>query len=209
MATYRSLQHYLDDILDFAFDNAGLASIARTVIGPKVEKDILAHAQQGNYLGGNYANKGYSEATLPAFFFGDLQKSGGSWKIQSSKFNTTVNPNSSQLIWRHAGKDPSKATAFLIGGYAEFRRLAGRSTSFVNLTFTGRMLSSVSYKVRTKPNGVEISVGAGSGEQDKAYYTDKQREWLGLTALEELSARKTVSRELNKRVTKFPNASIR
>lgn len=176
-----SFKDVVEDTLEAAFGNAALLSAARRVLAPQITIEITQHAQEGLFLGGGTHDDDpfYSETTLPAFFLGDLQKSGGSWQLQSTELNTTVTPKDSDLIWRDSDGD-GEPTALLLGGYKEFRRLSGRSTDFVNLTFTGKMLNSVRSSASVQGGNVKIETGATGRQQQKAGYTDAMYEWLGL-----------------------------
>lgn len=176
-----SLQDVVRDTVDAAMGNAALLTAARRVLAPAVTKEITQHAQEGLFLGGGTHDDTptYSDTTLPAFFLGDLQKSGGSWQLQSTEMNKTVKPKESDLIWRDSDGD-GNPTAFLLGGYKEFRRLAGRTTDFVNLTFTGRMLGSVTTESSIENKNVVMKTGGSGGQQKKVGYTDAMYEWLGL-----------------------------
>lgn len=174
-----SFEDVVKDSIESAMGNAALLTAARQTLAPNITRFITTHAQEGKFLGGgSQEGSGYSEATLPAFFLGELTKSGDQWKLQSTELNKTVNPKDSDLIWRT--RSDGEPMAFLLGGYKEFRRLAGRSVDFVNLTFTGRMLGSVTSQAKIEGGNVKIETGATGGHQAKAGYTDAMYEWLGL-----------------------------
>lgn len=175
----KSFQQVVDETFESAFSDAVLLDISTTHLAPRIQFLVTDNAEHGRFIGGSHQNKGYSTATLPAFFLGALQKSGDQWRIQPTGSGVrTVSPGDS-MIWRHVSGS-NRATAFLIGGYKKFRELAGRSTGFVNLTLTGRMLGSVRSNAYPTGSGVMIETGATGGQQDKARYTDAKREWLGL-----------------------------
>lgn len=175
----RSIKQIVDETIEAAFGRAALTRLINQSAGPLTVALVNKHVEAGRFMSGEYQNKGYSEATLPAFFLGDIEKSGDRWRIRSTQFNVTVQPGADKFIWRWNGKK-ERPEAYLVGGYKEFRRLAGRDNSIVNLTFTGRMMNSVDFRPRIGGNTYSLEVGATGGNQAKAYYTDRQREWLVL-----------------------------
>lgn len=206
MATFDSLSDAIRDTLEAGFSQAALGSLARREIGPMSVAMITEHAQRGEFASGKYAGRGYSTSTLPAFFLGDLEKSASDgWRINSVEANVTVSPRD-KLVWRTA--ESGRKVAYLVGGYKEFRRLAGRSVGFVNLTFTGRMLQSVRDVIDPVSDGVQIRIGGSGGQQDKVGYTDEQREWLYLSNSEMERIDMAVERFIDKTVDGLDDALV-
>lgn len=207
MSRFDSLSDAIRDTLEAGFSQFALGDLARREIAPLSVALITEHAQAGVFAGGEYADRGYSTSTLPAFFLGDLEKTaGGQWRIRSVVSNVTVKPGKEKLIWRTG--QGGRRIAYLVGGYKEFRRLAGRTTSFVNLTFTGRMLQSVRGVVGPSGSGVEIRVGGSGGQQDKVAFTDAQREWLYLSNPEMSQIDVAVERFINHTVDGLDDALV-
>jgi len=182
--TEPNLKAVIKQLTETAFGKAAINRLIRDEVGALTVALINQHVAAGRFMNNpdssnDRSSEGYSTATLPAFFLGDIQKAGEDWQIRSTQFNVTVNPNDDQFIWRWNQKQ-QKSVGYLVGGYKAFKELAGRSTSIVNLTFTGRMMNSVNYRPVISNNSFRVEVGATGGNEDKAYYTDRQREWLVL-----------------------------
>lgn len=202
-----TIKAVVDETIKTAFGRSTLNRLIRDEIGALTVALVNKHVEAGRFMSGEYANKGYSEATLPAFFLGDIQKAGDDWQIRSKQFNVTVDPKD-KFIWRwNDAKD--QPTAYLVGGYKEFRRLAGRDNSIVNLTFTGRMMNSVDFRPVISRNTFRVEVGAFGGNQDKAYYTDKQREWLVLFGDEQEKIKREAEKFITKRLNRLGDETIR
>jgi hypothetical protein len=168
--------------LESMFDRLPLHELSDSLIKPSVIRFINERTERGEFLGGERKNEGYSETTLPAWFFGRLRQTGGSWSIRSDVFNTTANPSSDELVWRaHAG---GGATAYLIGGYKKFRELTGRPTNRVTLSFTGTMLRGLDGRTSETPEALEIEFGVYNERQRVSGYVNRQREFLGLNQSE-------------------------
>ena len=75
--------------------------------------------------------------------------------------------------------------------YAAYRVSKGRQASSVDLNFTGRMLGSiVPFKAKvsrgSRSNKVWSSIApARAAEKKKAFYTDKERHWFGISTMEQ------------------------
>lgn len=65
--------------------------------------------------------------------------------------------------------------------YAKYRRKKGRNVSPVTLFFTGAMLGSLQNYINEHRNGITVTLTVAPRQQMKAFYTDRQREWLGLS----------------------------
>lgn len=122
---------------------------------------IDQRTRRGEFLGGRFANKGYSEAPMP---FSELTRQ--------------ISVDESETFW--ISRD-GKAQKFLIGGYKKFREKTGRATNKVNLDFSGEMMNSLFVSTDFTGFTIKITVTVPSGQMLKAYYTDRDREWLGLS----------------------------
>lgn len=211
-----SLEDVVRETIEQALSKASVFQIARSTLAPRITFLITEHAQAGNFLGGGSQEdgEGYSTNTLPAFYFGDLKKTGDGWQLQSTELNRTVSPrNNSQnpedgdLFWR---TDPNgRPIPFLKGGYKEFRRLADRSTDVVNLTFTGRMLGSVTSTPQIGRRGVQIETSATGGQEQKAAFTDEMYEWLGLHPSERAQIKDMLEEMIDDIIDGRPDITIR
>jgi hypothetical protein len=173
-----------------ALSDASMTEAIDKIVRPTVIRMVNERTMRGEFLGGPYANKGYSTATLPAFFFGRLSGSGNQWSIRSDQLNTSVQPGD-DLIWHVVG---GSAMAFLIGGYKKFRELAGRNTGTVDLTFTGTMLRGLDVKTETMPDGVVGKLGVYNERAEVAGFVDAKREFLGLSEQEQNTLKESLDR---------------
>lgn len=202
-----SMREVVLESINSAFGKVALAKLIRNDLAPLSVMLVNEHVAQGRFMDGDYKDKGYSETTLPAFFLGDLEKSGDEWRIKNVELNKTISPGD-DLVWRW-NQDKSKATAYLVGGYKKFRQLAGRDTSVVNLTFTGRMMNSVRGFPVISGDTYRVEVRATGGNQDKAYWTDRQREWLVLFPDELETLSKEGERFMVEQIEKLGDTSVR
>ena len=88
-------------------------------------------------------------------------------------------------------------------GYAdstkEARRKKGRVTNIVNLTDTGNMLHSMTFKAIS--GGIRIYFGTAI-EKKKAYYNQKKRKFFGLSPQQRKAIRKYIKLLYRKQVSK-------
>lgn len=147
-------------------------------VGPLVIATIDQRTRRGEFLGGDKKDKPYSDKPIPAFYLGRLERKGSSYSLRSDKQNTTASVPLEDVFWRVVN---GRRMAFFDKGYAGWRVATGRGLK-VDLTFTGMMLNSMHHKILSI-SGNEIHIGIEfSPEQDqKAYYVNLQREFVGLS----------------------------
>jgi hypothetical protein len=132
------------------------------------------HAKQGEFKSGDLANSPYSKKWIPAFFLGGVTY-GDSVRVQNYFTSATLpNEDVEWRIWK------GKKTPFYTMGYAGFRRLTGRQTSHVDLTFSGQMLRNLTSRVRLSPNGFRVQVFVKEPFNDRMRWTNNRRKWLYL-----------------------------
>ena len=123
---------------------------------------INDRTQKGEFLGGAFANKGYSETTLPFFFF--------SKDIQAAE---------DDIEWR---KVKGKSVKYLKGGYKKYRELRGKQVATVNHELDGKMMNSLFAQVDIVSDAqFKVIVTVPGAEMLKAYYTNEKRQWLALS----------------------------
>ncbi len=137
------------------------------------------HASRGNFKSGDLAGKGYSEKWIPAFFLGSTSYSESG--VNVSNYFTSANLPNKDIQWRNW---KGKKTAFYTKGYKGFRKLTGRQTSTVDLTFSGQMLQSLVSVPRLSRNGYVIDVYVKGPYNDRMRWTNNRRQWLYLTSKE-------------------------
>lgn len=161
-----------------------LFSKAQNLLSPRVIAFINNRVGRGEFLGGDLANKGYSDNPLPAFFFGSVQYNPSSESI-------TVDPDSvgravfssEQIFWRTSKQGNS--TAYVEGGYKAFRKAIGRNTNVVDLTLSGRMLQGLDVQVSRRASEIVMLVGIFNEARSYAGYVNDKREFLGVTDVEQ------------------------
>jgi hypothetical protein len=125
---------------------------------------IDQRTRRGEFLGGKFQNKGYSETPLPL-----------SWLTSVRKFNYKKND-----VFTITTKE-GRVTTFLDGGYKKFRELTDRETGWVNHDFSGAMLNSLTVYSDYTGDAISVIVSVPSGQMEKAFHTDQMREWLNLS----------------------------
>lgn len=167
-------------------DNPDLRGLSEET-GKLGQRFMDMHNVQGNYLGGEYQNRGYSTATLPLFFFGDatLVERSGNMRLSAPEFNLSNLLIKKQDIDWHTTRE-GKKMAYLKGGYSTFLRYArpGKNLSKVDHTFTGAMLRNLTYDMIFQQNGATITWYVRPPHDRKAAFTHAKREWLGLFSSE-------------------------
>lgn len=150
--------------------------------GRKGEALIQMHNIEGRYLSGDYMNKGYSTKTLPVFYFGSatLVERTGNLKLSSPEKNiSNIIIKKDDIEWRKSKEGNS--VAYLRGGYATFLKYTrpGKNLSKVDHTFTGQMLAALTHDVTIHSDGGTVEFFVRPPHDDKAYYTNLKREWMG------------------------------
>lgn len=150
--------------------------------GAKGESLIQMHNLQGRYLSGDYMNKGYSTTTLPVFYFGSatLVERTGNLKLSSPEKNiSNIIIKKDDIEWKKSKE--GKKVAYLRGGYATFLKYTrpGKNLSKVDHTFTGQMLNALTHDIAINSDGGSVEFYVRSPHEDKAYYTNLRREWMG------------------------------
>ena len=164
--------------LEKALSSASNKQVANQV-GSIAQKRILDRTEKGQYLGGAKAKKGYSTKPIMAWKFGATRYNPKDKSITvSGRRVGRVKLSKDDLAWSNKG-------ARLLGGYKKFRELKGLNTNVVNLSFSASMLNSLNFSVkRLKKIGTTITLTVSPSQQEKAYYTNLQREWLNLSDTE-------------------------
>lgn len=188
--------------LEYAFGDRSIRSVLNSHVGPDAVRLVDKHTRRGRFLGGRRQNKPYSDAPLPAWYFGKLSFRDGE-VIMSSKDPSPGRPKpvsfarmnvTDKIMWRYFD---GKAQPLFKGGYRAFRRLTGRSTNRVSLTWSGDLLRGLDYKLSFKPENNAIRVGVYNHRRDVAGWLNKDREFLGLHSDEIM----TVARDLVRHIT--------
>lgn len=149
--------------LSDVFSTARMAPIIEEA-GAFARAMIDQRTRRGEFLGGPLANRGYSQAPMPF-----------------SEITRQISPAQDETFWATRNGKPVK---YLRGGYKRFRELTGRRTDHVNLTFSGAMLNSLFPTVSQSSGTFDITITVPPAQQEKAFHTNAQREWLGLTDAE-------------------------
>lgn len=143
---------------------------------------IDAHNTEGRYLGGDYANKGYSTTTLPLFFFGDftLVERTGNVRLSNPELQIgglLIRKEDIQWTTSNSGRK----VAWLKGGYAKFLKYSrpGKSINKVDHTFSGAMLRNLTHDTTIETHSATVRWYVRSPHDKKAYYTNLRRRWLG------------------------------
>ena len=174
----KSVTQVITSELEQAFSDTVIENLARRVVSPTVIRRINERVERADFLGGDLANKGYSEALIPAYFLGNLQKNGGFWQLQNTELNITVDP-AENLIWRGGGDGGVRA--YLEGGYKKFRELAGRRTDRVRLQFTGTMMRGLDSRIELVSGRVTVKTGVYNERSAVSGYLNARREFLALS----------------------------
>jgi len=143
---------------------------------------IDLHNTQGHYYGGEYAEKGYSTANLPVFFFGDFTvvEKTGNIRVNAPKMNlSNVLIKKEDIDWYTTNE--GKRTAYVKGGYRTWLKYtrSGKNLNKVDHQFTGAMLRNLTHELVIHTKGSEIRWFVRSPHDKKAYYTHIRRNWLG------------------------------
>lgn len=144
---------------------------------------IEMHNVQGRFLGGDYASKGYSETTLPVFFFGDwtLIERTGNIRITNPEMNVSdVLIRKEDIIWTTS--QDGRKRAWVRGGYRTWLKATrpGKNLSRVDHTFTGAMLRAFTHEIIFRTDSAQIRWYVRSPQDKKAFYTNQKRRWMGL-----------------------------
>lgn len=175
-------------------DLSGL--IKRT--GEMGQQFIEMHNIEANYLGGDYATKGYSSTTLPLFFFGQftLVERTGNIRLTNEELQVTNMLIRKEHIHWTTTKE-GKRMAWLQGGYRTFLRHArpGKNLDKVDHQFSGDMLRALTHEIRFFENGAEVRWYVRSPQERKALWTHNKRNWMGLFREEIDQIKQMASRE--------------
>ena len=143
---------------------------------------IETHVADGRFLGGRYAEKGYSTFDLPVFFFGEFEyiERTGNIRIsnpETRQSNVLIKADDIRWITTREGK----RYAYVKGGYATWLRKTrpGKNLNKVNLQYNGDMMRAFTYTVSVHTNGAEVHWYVRPPQDRKAAFTHRQREWLG------------------------------
>lgn len=147
------------------------------------QRFIEMHNIDSNYLGGDYATKGYSRTTLPMFFFGEgtLVERTGNMRLNAAQHNiSNLLIKKEDIFWTTTRE--GKKRAWLQGGYATFLKYArpGKNLNKVDHTFTGAMLRNLTHDMIFMTNGAEVRWYVRPPHDAKAAFTNAKREWMGL-----------------------------
>ena len=69
----------------------------------------------------------------------------------------------------------------ILGGYKAFRKASGRESNKVTLLLSGAMLNSLNFAYTIARNVAKIVIAVTPDQMNKAFFTNKNREWLGLS----------------------------
>lgn len=138
---------------------------------------IDQRTRRGEFLGGPLANRGYSQTPMP---FSELTRQ--------------VTAGRDEVFWATRNGKPVK---YLRGGYKRFRELTGRRTDKVELTFSGAMLNSLFSEAKQSGGQFDITITVPPAQQEKAFHTNNQREWLGLNDSEIERVGQLIERRVN------------
>lgn len=143
---------------------------------------MLDHNLQGNYLGGDYANKPYSTTNLPLFFFGNatLVERTGNVRLSAPEMNIgSLLIKREDIYW--STDSQGNKMMWLRGGYATFLKYArpGKNLEKVDHQFTGQMLNAFTYDITFTTKGSEIRWYVRPPHDAKAAYTNAKRQWMG------------------------------
>ena len=149
------------EALENLVNNAKLIQTAEEA-GAMSRGIIDQRTRRGEFLGGEFANKGYSTAPMP---FSELTR-----QISAGEDDT---------FWITKN---GMARKYLKGGYKRFRELTGRRTDAVDLQFSGAMLNSLSPTVdAVSDERIQVIITVPSGQMVKAFQTNEKRQWLALS----------------------------
>ena len=147
--------------LDNLVNNAKLIQTAEEA-GAMSRGIIDQRTRRGEFLGGEFANKGYSTAPMP---FSELTRQ--------------IKVSDEDVEWITKNGKPVK---LLKDGYKKFRELLDKRTDFVNLQFSGNMLNSLSPTVDAVTDSqIQVIITVPSGQMVKAFQTNQKRQWLALS----------------------------
>lgn len=143
---------------------------------------IEMHNIQGRYLGGKFANRGYSTKDLPVFFFGQgiYNPENKTITLNAPRFNiNNILISSDKLRW--ITTQDGRRTAILKGGYSQFLRLTrpGKNLSKVDHTFTGGMLRNLTFDFTITTKSGQVRFFVRPPHDDKARWTHNKRQWMG------------------------------
>jgi hypothetical protein len=173
-----------------AFSTATIEPIVNKA-GALAQNRILQRTQKGQFLGGAGQSKPYSSNPIYAWKLGKTTWNSSDKSLRIKKrLVSPVIVDSNELKWTNKG-------AILLGGYRRFRQLSGLNTTNVDLSFTGRMLSSLQYKTTLFKGFARITLTVPRSQQAKAFYTDRNREWLGLNEREIDQVQKYITNQLD------------
>lgn len=161
--TFQKIRRNINTAVDLA------ASRARFMVD--------GHARNGEFSGGDLANQGYSETTIPAYFLGSLDVVLGGIKA-TNYFTSAILPDE-DIKWRWSKK--GRITPYYTKGYKGFRQQTGRQTASVDLTFSGQMLRNLSARVRPQGRSFVVDVYVKAPFNERMTYTNNRRKWLYLS----------------------------
>lgn len=158
------------------FNSAALAPIMEEA-GAFARALIDQRTRRGEFLGGPLANRGYSQTPMP---FSELTRQ--------------ITAGQDEVFWATRNGESVK---YLRGGYKRFRELTGRRTDKVELTFSGAMLNSLYSEVNQSGGQFDITITVPPSQQEKAFHTNNQREWMGLNDSEIERVGRLIERRVN------------
>lgn len=171
-----------------------LTNVAVTKVAPTALRMIDERTRKGKFLQSN--TPGYSTKPIALNVIGSVTPSKSGLRFDSRTLNKKLSFTKAEYGWRTLN---GKRYALLWGGYKKIREKSGRNTSFVDLTFTGKMLNSLdtqSKPISDRAVGVDITVS--QDQQAKARFTNAKRPWLGLADTEIVELADVIKREIDK-----------
>ena len=145
-------------------------------VGGRAFAMIRERTARGQFLGGSRAGRGYSTRDLSIGKLGDVTYNAESQSVSIKRVAMApVRISKEDLKWSNKG-------GRLVGGYKKFRQLAGRKVDKVDLTLSGRMMNSFRFDVERAAGEVtQIVFGVSPSQDEKAFQTNEQRQWLCLS----------------------------
>lgn len=160
---------------------------------------VNSRVESGKFLSGDLQNKGYSIRPLPTFYIGKITDfNRRSVTFRNPALGRTVKVGKNSLIWYTEGQGTgAKRKSLLRGGYKHLRDLTGRESNVVQLNWSGAMLNSLKSHVEPDGNFYKAVIRVSPENREKAFYTNKRREWLNFTNHEKEKLRQYMISLLN------------
>lgn len=148
---------------------------------------IENRTEKGIFLGGKRKNKPYSSNDIPCFYLGKVSIAKG----RSGKHRVKIDrkPIPPSMTYWVRSKRNGKPLLMFKGGYRAWRKLTGRGTGTVNLTYHGDLLRNLTYEKDLVGNRLRITLTVNPSQAKKARYVNAQRQFIGLNSKEKEAIR--------------------